>query len=292
MNCDQVQQVATEYALGLVEDSSAEDVARHLATGCSECASVVAEAQAAIALLPLELDGVAPAAEVEQRIFDRIDHLRASGSSPATLPMSPQAPTAERVESVGNDVAGRVAAWAPAAAAALLLAAGTLGYLAGAWIHGPSPADRQAARFDEQQRSAANEQFAELISQARAEGALLSRKGLRLVDFEPAGSDAAARGYVAADASAGQWHLFIYDLPRLSGDRAYRAWLVRPRQAKDDWSPGGKIVPNQRGAAAVVVAMPDDADQVAMIVLTVEPATNVATPTGEVVLAAELSRPN
>lgn len=79
MNCEQLDEQITLYALGTLEGAELEGLRRHLASGCPACAGRLAEAETTLALLPLAT--LTPSVEVPAGAKARLDALIAGNES-------------------------------------------------------------------------------------------------------------------------------------------------------------------------------------------------------------------
>jgi hypothetical protein len=67
MKCDQLEDLILFHAGGAAEAAESRAVLEHLSSGCPRCAGRLAEAEAALASLPLAIEPVAPSPDVKRR---------------------------------------------------------------------------------------------------------------------------------------------------------------------------------------------------------------------------------
>lgn len=109
----------------------------------------------------------------------------------------------------------------------------------------------------------------------------LSRRPGRLVVFAGTGAPRAnARLFVAVD---GGGHLAVSGLPVLPRERTYQLWFVQPGEAAVS---GSTFAVDASGRAWAKVTVPAPFDAVRAIMVTEEPASGGATPTGRHLLDA------
>src|SRR2546423_9012590 len=72
MNCDQRRDLMPLLLVDALEPAEAAALRAHLATGCTRCASYLAEADATLAYLPFALDPVPPAPAARERLVARL----------------------------------------------------------------------------------------------------------------------------------------------------------------------------------------------------------------------------
>lgn len=73
MTCGQRQDLILAYAAGALEPAEAAELRAHLATGCSQCAGALAEAESLLAELPAALEPVTPPESIWANIESRLN---------------------------------------------------------------------------------------------------------------------------------------------------------------------------------------------------------------------------
>src|SRR5258706_2083105 len=72
MNCEQRRDLMPMLLLDGLEPAEAAALRAHIATGCTRCASYLAEADATLAYLPYALEQTAPATAARERLFNQL----------------------------------------------------------------------------------------------------------------------------------------------------------------------------------------------------------------------------
>src|SRR4051794_41003175 len=73
MNCEQRRDLMPLLLVDGLEPAEAAALRAHIATGCTRCASYLAEADATLAYLPYSLEQTAPAPAARDRLFNQIN---------------------------------------------------------------------------------------------------------------------------------------------------------------------------------------------------------------------------
>jgi hypothetical protein len=232
------------YAAGTLPDELVEQVRAHLASGCLPCLGTIYEHPVGLprprrpmhepsrGILPIAiLAGVAAVAaggwgwNAWRLRTERADHAWALASERARL----TAMADERAE-----IATRLAALERDAGSARRRVDEAVG------AHGDAEAERARLegalaeaqrRLDDTQRDLArrDRRIGRLLAGVDGKQPLrevLNAPGLQLVRLEPAGLFRDVRGHILWNPSAGTLVVYAYDLPQLSGDRAYKLRLV------------------------------------------------------------------
>jgi anti-sigma-K factor RskA len=213
------------YAAGVLDAAEAAELRRHLAAGCPQCAGYLAEAQATVAHLPLQLEPRQPAPLLKQTILNRA---RTHGTSGESVPM-------------------RIGGWdrivLPAAIAAVLAVAVTL-----LVVKQFRPASVRSA---EDQKT-----IADLQGQLHLVEDQLAQvpRSLRDMKFAELTGDAqpAAVGHVFLDPAMNNWYFFTCGMKPAPDGRTYELWLIHDGQK----IPAGTFAVNQNGTAMLLGTIP------------------------------------
>jgi anti-sigma-K factor RskA len=133
---DEVDDLIAAYSLGAVSDAEADMVRKHL-PGCAECQETLLRMTEVVAVLPLSLEEVLPPPGLRERL------LASAGVDPVMTSAlgsdAPATPTQATTAAGRLLFLRRVPAWAPVAAAAVLLV-GLFGWNLGLQTRKPAPA--------------------------------------------------------------------------------------------------------------------------------------------------------
>src|SRR3954470_9504448 len=89
MTCEQRRDLMPLLLVDGLEPAEAAALRAHLATGCTRCASYLAEADATLAYLPFALDPVRPAPAARERLVARLgEHVPLAHLQPTPLKQS------------------------------------------------------------------------------------------------------------------------------------------------------------------------------------------------------------
>jgi len=252
-----------------LEPAEAAALRAHLATGCTRCASYLAEADATLGHLPYALDPVAPPPSARQRLMTRI-----ASDHPAI-----QTPQAARR---GGDNRGtlRLPRWVrwsiPPAVAASLAFVVTAKFMMNVQHDHDTVMQKQLVTAHQQAATREHE----LVIQTE----LLHSPSLRLIRMDGvAQSKASARALW--DARRQAWHFYAYNLETLGPKDAYELWFITPYGRK---VPAATFRPNELGNAYLVASLPKDVGPVAGAFVTDEPSVGTFQPTGTTHLSGKL----
>jgi anti-sigma-K factor RskA len=258
---------------------------RHLQGGCPACAGRLAEARAAVALLPFALDPVTPSASVKVKLMARAGEdavARRAGASADRSPVVSRFPR-PAVPEIRTPV--RTSLWRPALASAL--AAG----LGGLLVYLPMASDREALRV--RLADAQTQRLSLEGDLARAAATLETLRSplvqvVSLSGAEPRPGAASRKGASARlfwDRPARTWHVFAAGLEPLPAGRTYELWFITPAQEK---IPAGTFGVNAQGEGEIRVEIPPGLDAIALAAITDEPAGGSPQPTGSIHVAGAL----
>jgi hypothetical protein len=271
-----------EYALGLLDGPEAAELRAHLAGGCPRCAAALAEAEAALAQLPLALPPVAPPGAARARLLARLPAREApAASKPAPIPF----PT-RRV--------ALVLGWV----ASLALVLGGAQWHAGRLMADLNQrADGIQTRIAdiERQLTVAKSTIATLsIDKSRADLALASAQqtiamlrssNLKLVEMQAHDPQQpkTLRARALWDRDTQHWQLIIAGMKPAEAGKVYELWFVSDKPIA-----ATTFQVDARGEAVVTVPVPIDAGTLQMAAVTDEPGLLQA-PTGQYQMLGKLN---
>src|SRR5258707_13429073 len=90
MTCEQRRDLMPLLLVDGLEPAEAAALRAHLASGCTRCASYLAEADATLAYLPYALDPVAPAPVARERLMERVGQHLPPAYAQTTTTRSPR----------------------------------------------------------------------------------------------------------------------------------------------------------------------------------------------------------
>ena len=212
-----------DYVTRTLEPSDERTFAAHL-TRCEECLGEVARIEADLAWLPMGAPPAAPRPGLRRRIVREV----LEGGSP------------------------RARRWVlPAAAAALLLAAG-------GWLAGRSGAGTLVRELAERQaRVAALEDTLSIIRQAG-----------RVLQAQVEMGEARGGLVIFADETTHRWNVVVHGLPPAPPGGRYQFWFI----CEDGMVPGAEVRMDRGGSMMFTTGMPATGGKVMGAALTVEPA--------------------
>lgn len=251
-----------------LEPAEAAALRAHLATGCTRCASYLAEADATLAYLPFALEPVPPAPSARQRLVARLgEHVPVEQATP-------------RRQARGGL---RMPVWVrkalPAAVAACLTFIVTAKYMLGVQHAHDDLLQKQLVKV-QGEASSREQRNRELVTQTE----LLQSPSLRLIRMDGlAQPKASARALW--DARRQAWHFYAYNLDTLGPKEAYELWFVTPYGRK---VPAATFRPNELGNAYLVTSLDKDVGPVAGAFVTDEPSVGTMQPTGSTHLSGKL----
>ena len=249
MECADRRDLILLFAAGDLDAAEADEVRRHLAGGCPQCAGYLAEAEAALAMLPLTLKAQRVPAALRQTILDR-----ARGDSTGRE-------SSER-EPLGRESSPmRIGGWdrvvLPGAIAAVLAVAITLLVVKQFW-----PVNVRSA---EDQKTIADLRSQLLLAQAQTDGmagqlqsmqaklsdAQKSLQGMKFAELTGPAQPAAV-GHVFLDTTMKNWYFFTCGMKPAPDGKTYELWLISDGQK----IPAGTFEVNERGTATLLGSIP------------------------------------
>lgn len=252
MDCADRHDLILLYAAGVLEPAEAAELRAHLASGCPRCAGALAEAQATLALLPLQLDPHKTPDGLKQSILSRA---RSEPSAVDSLPM-------------------RLANWdriiLPAAIAAVLAVAATL-FVVRQFL----PGDVHSAADI---RTISDLQTRLLIAQTNLSDVQKSLSGMKFAELT-GNLQPSAVGHVFLDTNMKNWYFFTCGMKPAPDGKTYELWLIQNNQK----IPAGTFDVSQNGTATLLGSIPPlSASSTVTLAVTDEPATGPhQVPTGQ-----------
>jgi hypothetical protein len=248
MKCVDCQDRLAEYALDSLEPREAQQVAEHLAAGCTVCQQHLDEVSAAWATLAGSLPPAAPPSQLKADVLARIR----GAAKPARIPLGHGlSPEPEPVLLSNSDrQIDRTWRWQ-----SLLpyVAASLCGIALGFWYARSSGVDSTLV----------DRYHAQLLQAERTFGAPQMRfAALRQSDSRPDVS-----GFLILDSVAGNLHVYAFDLAPPAEGSVYRLWFVADDQT---WTLVGDLAVGPDGVCSAVLDMPQLAKPASRIVVTTE----------------------
>lgn len=209
---EEMESLVAAWVLGALDGDEAGSLRAHV-DGCATCRETVARLRRVVGVMPLAVDEVAPPARLRERVLAAA--AASGGSSPAPVQVRTRSAVRQGRRPIRLSLAGRVPAYAVAAAVVAALA---LGVIAGQLTSRgtPAPSTSQVARFTLTGHDS--------LSGARANVIDLKSDGVALVDFN--------------------------GLPTLPQGRVYEVWLITAGGRADA---AGVFVPDGNGGKVVLV---------------------------------------
>lgn len=262
MNCSQCQDLLVEYSLGELEPREADEVAAHLASGCTECERELVELQESLAMVGRSVNPVPVPPRVKQDLLARIRSERgraervnaghegsADDAGPATLPF-PVQPAQRRT------FLSRVLPFAAA-----ILVGFTVGTLATKYFAAGNGADRESL-------------LAEMIEEARQS---LGSPEVRFAALRSPQNADDVLGHLMWDTRGRSLHFFAFDVPPPAPGKALVVWF---ETSAGRMIRAGELELSDRGASSEVFAAPQGSDEITAIVVTEESNDSVTSPQG------------
>jgi anti-sigma-K factor RskA len=266
MDCSARKDEILHYVAGVLDDGSCAELREHLATGCPECAGVVAEAEALLAQLPLGLDQIRPSPDVKRRLMEKVRNTPIGGPIP-----------------IRRDWEKIVL---PASIAAVLAVAVTLLAVSQftrrpAVPAGPDTRDMQVALLEK------------LLEQKTAESVVLeheledAKRGLAGLKYaELTGSDQPqVLGRTFIDTQSGKWYFFSDGMKSPAPGRIYELWLINQNKP----IPAGTFSIDSHGMGICCGPVPAlQPGALVTLAVTDEPAPGVQSPTTSPVITGQI----
>jgi anti-sigma-K factor RskA len=268
------------YAAGVLSDDQTVALRKKLAAGSPEEIGAFAEAQAALALLPLALPPATPSVEAKARLLK-------------SLP--PQFPTMKLLKDPKPARTRTSSTRWPlliTAAAAVFVITICLSMLFSARSTARDYQDRLRQSQDQlaqAQIALVNQGLTLQVAQTRlaSMNQMLGADQLKLVALAVPKPEAEknARGRILWDKEKKQWLVAVYDLMPPAAGRSYELWLIMPDQKKVS---AMVFNTNVEGHAMIHVDLPTGITQIAVVAITDEPSAGSKQPTGQVHLVGNV----
>jgi anti-sigma-K factor RskA len=258
---EEIQELIPAYVLGAADAEEVSRVRGHV-TACEQCARVLDEYRDIASQLAYAAPSVEPPQDLKARTLRRA--YRGDGGADRPLPAPRRRPLQQDESSRPMQAWWHRLGFAPLlAAASALIAIAALGFAF--W-----QTDRLNREF------AMQRDLMTVI--AYEEGNVITVRG---TDAAP---QAIGKLYVDPDSHVAA--LVTVNLPAIQPDQVYRVWLTEPN---GQHVAVGTINTDPRGNGWLLVRAPQDLEVYARVWVTTELRTGSTTPTGTIVLAAELA---
>jgi anti-sigma-K factor RskA len=262
MTHDDVQALASDYVLGLLDDVTRTRVASHLAS-CPACADEVRQVAQTMDAVGRSVPEVDPPASLRDRI----------ATIPARVPQLAASPARAEAHAPRTESGARLTPWFAAVAASLVAAVAT-------WQAFSARAEVQRLKQElvDMQVRAGDAQVARATLQEQVDEFTRMMDVLRssdLISYSLAGSGAAANAHARAYVTHKNGMVFTADgLPALPAGRIYQLWVIvggKPVSA-------GLLSPDANGRVLAVSSTPDIPAMPAIVAVTLEPAGGLPQP--------------
>lgn len=267
------EELLPAHALGALDGEELRELEAHLATGCAECRRHLDLWQGDVEELAASVEPIAPSEETRRRIR------KLAGA--AIAPMAPLAPPAPIIP-IQRPAKSSTARWLPlAAAACLLIAAGSL------WRQAQMGREldrlgaerdrlaRQVAGLDQQLGLARSE------SQRLAESlSIIASPGSRSIQLAGLGPTPQASGHTFVSPERNEAVFYAFGLPAPERGKTYQLWWIQDGKPVS----AGVFDVDERGSGSLRVANVAPAGRIQAWAVTVEPEGGVPAPTGAMVL--------
>jgi anti-sigma-K factor RskA len=268
------------YALGVLDDENLAFFREHLASGCDACTRTIAEAEAAVAKIPLANEPRPLPSSARARIQERVlaNSPVARAGPPPIRRRQPPRPRKRR-------------AWTFIAAAVLLIGVLII------WLN-KVRSERDAAMgqaADLKSRVAALQGtiarqvtemsgFRRKLTEQTRLSELLGDPSLRIVELRARVGAEGARTRVFWSEAKRTGRFFAQGLPRLGPGKSYALWVMG-EAGLSSAEPAGSFQTDEAGRASLSVVPPRHIAQVKAFAVTVEPEAGAPKePTGPIVL--------
>jgi len=223
VDCTDRRDLILLFAAGALDPAEAADLRAHLAAGCPQCAGYLAEAEATLALLPLQLEIHPTPPLLKQAILNR-----ARAHAPQSAPMR---------------IGGYDRIVLPAAIAAVLAVAVTLLVVRQFW-----PVN---IRSPEDQKTIADLQTQLRLVEAELAEAPPTFKGMKFAELTGSAQPAAV-GHVFLDTNMKNWYFFTCGMKPAPDGKTYELWLIHD----DQKIPAGTFDVSESGTATLLGNIP------------------------------------
>jgi len=271
MNCEQRRDLMPLLLVDALEPAEAAALRAHLASGCTRCASYLAEADATLAYLPFVLEPTAPAPAARERLFAQLNQ-----TAPSRVEASQ--PKREHVLKLPRWVRASL----PAAVAAAIVFISTVQIML--YMQRHREAGMLTELTDVRQTLAKTRQFnSELTDQVQLIQLMTSSSKQITMEGK---EQPKAFGRAIWDDKRKSWHFRAFNLEQLPTKEGYQLWFETPYGRKVPTPRTFK--PDEHGDAYIVVSLPKDVGPVSKAFVTDEPSVGTFQPTGAVHLYGKI----
>jgi anti-sigma-K factor RskA len=268
MDCEQLDLLYEEYALGILEGEERAEIEAHLARGCARCTPGLAKARYVVSQLALAAPDAEPPATLRGKIVNA-----ARSSEPSARPVTAPITTIERPQAKRP----MFPAWAWAAAAALAL-------MTGYSIRQMELQTTQLAELHREMNLATQQSKAlqDQLDQGRMVAAIMMSPDSMPLKLMP------------KDKNMPMVHAYLNpkmgvavtadEMPSMPAARALQLWLV-PKNGKP--MSAGVFRPDAQGQVVMVSPVNMPMDEIAALAVTEEPAGGSPQPTSAIAWMAQ-----
>ncbi len=281
MTHDEIRESLELYVLDSLDPGEAAEVTTHVAS-CAECAAEVASLRDAVAALALAAGPATPPPGLRARILAAASSGTERG--PSRKSDSPRRPAS----APPRRLATRLAALAAAAVIAVLLWTDLQLRRRNEDLERELLVTRSRAETAERELAAAQEKadvaLAALVRE-RTTRAMFADPKTTPVSMAGTPQAPAARARIAVDRDAQRAVLVCAGMPMPPAGKAYQLWFIDGEQKV----PGGVFAPEADGTCMFPDRVPDAGRAAKVFAVTLEPASGVREPTGEIFLVGTTS---
>jgi anti-sigma-K factor RskA len=267
VNCEQRKDLFLLYVADALEADVRQEMRRHLATGCPECAGYLAEAEATFHSIPQALEPVTPAANVKKRLMDRI-----------AAEENRSAAAAGRSELPPDSLPIRLFKFfVPAAVAAGVAIVATHAFMSQKLqkLAVEASASKMDANASRMLLAAVQEQFQSQTQVVE----MLRAPDVKVVHLTASKFQPSMVANVVWDQQNHRWLFLATGLKPAPEGQAYEMWVI-PKGGTP--LPAGMFSPDAQGRALVTVDLPKGSGPSNIAAVTNETASGVPAPKGDI----------
>jgi hypothetical protein len=291
MKCDQLEDLILFHAGGAADSEESRAVLEHLSSGCPRCAGRLAEAEAALASLPLAIDPVTPSPEVKGRLMAKVAATPRGASARGARLRA--VPSPEGAGERGPAIPGRPPApsmpartisaprWIPIA-----LAAGIAAVVGGIAVYGPMQSERRALRAELARQDGRIQALQEEVRSATSTMRLLRNPSIQVVSLGGAEPQKEAAGRIWWDRKRGEWTFYAANMKPAGEGKTYELWFITADKKKIR---AGIFDVDASGEGSLTTRVPEGIGEIALAAVTDEPAGGVDQPTGSIQLVGKIA---
>jgi anti-sigma-K factor RskA len=257
MKCVDCQDLLAEYALDSLGPREKEQVAEHLADGCTDCQQHLDAMRESWSAVALALEPVPPPNELKTDILSRL-RTQSEPSKASRWPALSPEPEPIIISQGGWSSEG-TRRWK---SVLTYLAAALCGIAVGFWF----------ARDWGIESTLVDRYHSQLQQAERTFGA----PQMRFAALQVSGNQPQVRGYLIWDSVASELHVYAFELGAPPAGSVYRLWLVADG---DKWVPVGDLKIGPDGVCSAVLRLPKLASPASGVVVTTEPTGGTTTET-------------